>query len=89
MFFGGCLGCVGHTRKFDQYIEKQWWGTSFSYFLNRDQLQELLNCFVKENRLICNFCQNCYICGRLYEIRERLDSLPTILLEGFFVLILW
>ena len=48
-------------------------GTSFLYILNRDQLQELLNCYIEENRLICDISQNCYMCRRLDEIREILD----------------
>ena len=72
--FWGWLGCSGHSQKLYRYTEKQWWGTSFFYILNREKLEELLRLYVKENTLIYQICEKCCTCKRLYQIRERLDG---------------
>lgn len=73
-FFWGWLGCSGHSQKLYRYTEKQWWGTSFFYILNREKVQELLLLYVTENTLICRICEKYYTCKILSQIRERLDS---------------
>ena len=55
-------------------IQKTNCGGFFFYILSREHLQELLRCYVKENRLICGFCEQCYTCKRLKEMRIRLDD---------------
>ena len=73
-YFRGCLGCRGHEKSLFCRVGKQWWGTSHCYLMNRSELEELLRCFVYENHIICGFCEECYTCERLKEIRKRLDN---------------
>ena len=42
--------------------------------LNREQLQELLWCYLQENRLTCSFYKQCYTSKQLNEIRQRLND---------------
>lgn len=73
-FYCNCIGCKGHLQKFIPVIEKQWWGSREVFYDEKSFLQEILRCFVRQNRLICGFCENCFTCSNLNDIRKKLDG---------------
>ena len=44
------------------------------YVVNRKTLESSLHCHVDENKMICDFCENCEACMKLLEFRLELDG---------------
>ena len=56
--FGKSFGCEGnHIFTFCSHKNRYWCG-EFFYLVNKAELHKWLVCKMKENRLICGFCDN-------------------------------
>ena len=70
----GFMACRGYDNKLYLRASKQWWGTTLYYISNRQELQDMLICYIRENREICGSCEKCVECKKLKKIRKRLDN---------------
>ena len=67
------FGCEGnHILTFCSNENHYWCGDEFFYLVNKTELQEWIVCKIKENRLICGFCDNCGTFSRLNYFRQCL-----------------
>ena len=70
--FCNAIGCQVHTYKLQFFDAKYPISTRSYYIFNRQKLEEWFSCLCKENRLICNYCENCYTCERFHFIKDRI-----------------
>lgn len=70
----GSMACQDHDVILNLYVSREKWGTALYFVCDRKELQNLLGCYVCERRKISDFCENCFECGKLNEIRERLNN---------------
>ena len=65
--------CFGHKQMY-AYEHKQWWGSCAAYTVSKEELRNILLCYLRENLLICNACKKCETCELLEVIREGYNS---------------
>ena len=70
----GSMACKGHDGGLNLFVSRAWWGTALYFVCDRKEMQDLLICYVRERREICNFCENCFEGEKLNKIREQLND---------------
>ena len=70
----GSMACQAHNTALKLYISKNLWCTALFFVCDRKELQDLLVCYVRERREICDSCENCFECEKLKKIRECLND---------------
>ena len=68
------MASQGHEGGLNLYMQRSWWGTALFFVCDRNQLQDLLLCYIRERRQICNSREDCFDCGKISEVRERLNG---------------
>ena len=78
-FFCNSTVCEGHNENLKS-IQAKYPVRAF-YLFKREELEESFFYLSKENKAICNYCDepNCYTCNRFHYIKSELHS------AGYFV----
>ena len=73
-FFCNSMVCEGHNKK-PKFIQSKYPVKAF-YLFKREELEEWFHCLSKENKAICNYCDepNCYTCNYVHYIKSELHS---------------
>ena len=78
-FFCNSMVCEGHNENL-KFIQAKYPVRAF-YLFKREELEESFFYLSKENKAICNYCDepNCYTCNRFHYTKSELHS------TGYFV----
>ena len=71
--FCNYISCEGHTKSL-QFFDARYPTRGF-YISDREELEEWFACVCRENRMICNYCKNCFTCEKFHVIENRLHEL--------------